>query len=70
LAEFTLTTDCEFINFSKEHFINIPKGEEFDGAEFTWRELITWMFSAPFDPRDDTAYVPMRIPRQVYQRSI
>jgi len=29
-----------------------------EGADFTWRELITWLFSVPFDPRDDSAYVP------------
>lgn len=58
VAEFSLVDDCELVNFSKEHFVNIPEGEEFEGAEFTWRELITWMFSAPFDPRDDTAYIP------------
>jgi hypothetical protein len=58
VAEFHLVDDCEFVNFSKEHFVNIPEGEQFEGPEFTWRELITWMFSAPFDPRDDTAYIP------------
>jgi len=58
VAEFCLVDDCELVNFSKEHFVNIPKGEQFEGPEFTWRELITWMFSAPFDPRDDTAYIP------------
>jgi len=57
-AEFKLGGECTLINFSKIHFINIPAGEEFEGPEFTWRELITWMFSAPFDPRDDTAYIP------------
>lgn len=58
VAEFRLVGDCEFVNFSKVHFINVPADEEFEGSEFTWRELITWMFSAPFDPRDDTAYIP------------
>jgi RES domain-containing protein len=58
VAEFFLIEACEVISFSKEHFVNVPEGEEFDGPEFTWRELITWMFSAPFDPRDDTAYIP------------
>jgi len=56
LAEFVLTASCHCINFSKKHFVNQSGGSE--GAEFTWRELITWMFSAPFDPRDDTAYIP------------
>jgi RES domain-containing protein len=58
VAEFSLVNDSELVNFSKEHFVNIPEGEQFEGPEFTWRELITWMFSAPFDPRDDTAYIP------------
>ena len=58
VAEFVLSEDCEFINFSSKHMVNIPEGEEYEGPEFTWRELITWMFSAPFDPRDDTAYIP------------
>lgn len=58
VAEFVLSADCKFINFSKKHMVNIPEGEEYEGPEFTWRELITWMFSAPFDPRDDTAYIP------------
>lgn len=58
VAEFVLSEDCEFINFSNKHMLNIPEGEEYEGPEFTWRELINWMFSAPFDPRDDTAYIP------------
>jgi len=58
VAEFCLTDDCQFVNFSKEHFVNVLNGEQFEGPEFTWRELITWMFSAPFDPRDDAAYIP------------
>jgi len=58
VAEFILSADCEFINFSKKCMVNIPEGEQYEGPEFTWRELITWMFSAPFDPRDDTAYIP------------
>lgn len=58
VAEFVLSEDCEFINFSNKHMVNIPEGEEYKGSEFTWRELITWMFSAPFDPRDDTTYIP------------
>jgi RES domain-containing protein len=58
VAEFCLIDDCELVNFSHEHFVNLPKGEQFEGPEFTWRELITWLFSTPFDPRDDTAYIP------------
>jgi RES domain-containing protein len=58
VAEFSLVDDCELVNFSTKHFVNIPVGEQFEGPEFTWRELITRMFSVPFDPRDDTAYIP------------
>lgn len=58
VAEFVLSADCKFINFSKKHMVNITEGEKYEGPDFTWRELITWMFSAPFDPRDDTAYIP------------
>lgn len=58
VGEFILPSECEFINFSKKYMVNIPEGEDYQGPEFTWRELITWMFSAPFDPRDDTAYIP------------
>jgi len=58
VAEFVLSKDCKCINFSKKHMVNIPEGDDYEAPEFTWRELITWMFSAPFDPRDDTAYIP------------
>lgn len=58
IAAFKLNKEVRLINFSNEHFVNVPKGKEYEGSEITWRELITWMFSAPFDPRDDTAYVP------------
>lgn len=58
VAEFSLIDDCEFVNFSTEHFLNIPEGKQFKGTEFSWKELIAWMFSSPFDPRDDTAYIP------------
>lgn len=58
VAEFSLVHDCELVNFSNKHHVNIPVGEQFEAPEFTWRELIAWMFSAPFDPRDDTEYVP------------
>lgn len=58
VAEFILSQDCELVNFSRKQFVNIPEGEDFEGPEFTWRELITWFFGAPFDPRDDTAYIP------------
>ena len=58
VAEFSLARDSELVNFSSKHLVNVPEGEEFEGPEFTWREFITWLFGAPFDPRDDTAYIP------------
>lgn len=58
VAEFSLIDDCELVNFSTEHFLHIPEGEQFKGPEFSWNNLIAWMFSSPFDPRDDTAYIP------------
>lgn len=58
VAEFELVNDVRLINFSSSVFQNRLKAKEREGSEFTWRELITWMFSSPFDPRDDTAYVP------------
>jgi RES domain-containing protein len=58
VAEFRLRSDIRLIDFSHKHLANTLEGEVVERAEFTWRELITWMFSAPFDPRDDTVYVP------------
>lgn len=58
VATFELTSDIEVINFSMKYKVNVPKDPDLDAAETTWRELITWMYSAPFDPRDDTSYVP------------
>lgn len=58
VAKFHTTRPLRLANFSTQPGFAqaCPDGSE--GAEFTWRELITWLFSAPFDPRDDTAYVP------------
>ena len=58
IAEFKLTREARLINFSTKYRVNVPEGDEHKAPEFTWRELIAWMFSAPFDPRDDTIYVP------------
>jgi RES domain-containing protein len=55
VAEFALQHDVSVINFSNKVFTGAPAGDA--AAEFTWRELITSMFSMPFDPRDDTAYM-------------
>jgi len=58
VAEFILNRNVSVINFSKKIFTNVPADSKYQAAETTWRELITWMFSYPFDPRDDTAYMP------------
>jgi hypothetical protein len=58
VAEFSLADDCNLVNFSIKHFVNKLESKQFVGSEITWRQFITWMFSAPFDPRDDTAYIP------------
>ena len=60
VAKFSLKRDVELINVSNKVFLNIPSDEEMKGAEFTWREFITYLFSMPFDPRDDTRYIPIQ----------
>lgn len=61
VAEFVLRKDINVINLSDKVFLKDLRkidSEKYEGAEFTWKQLISWMFSVPFDPRDDTAYVP------------
>lgn len=58
VARFNLVEDVKIINFSKRHFYNEPQDAEFRTPNFVWNELITFLFSSPFDPRDDTAYIP------------
>ena len=58
VAAFSLVKEARLMNLSQKHFVNIPAGQEFEGPEITWRDLITWLFSVPFDPRDDAAYIP------------
>jgi RES domain-containing protein len=58
VSEFLLQGSIAVVNFSKIVFTNVPTEQDYVAHETTWRELITWMFSAPFDPRDDTAYTP------------
>jgi hypothetical protein len=57
VAEFALQRAVSAINFSNKVFTSVPTDNDATAAEFTWRELITSMFSMPFDPRDDTAYM-------------
>ncbi len=59
VAEFRLNSDRCVINFRQDHAESVVGDTSPNSrVEFTWRELISWMFRAPFDPRDDTAYVP------------
>ncbi|MBI1911986.1 MAG: RES family NAD+ phosphorylase [Deltaproteobacteria bacterium] len=60
IAKFVLNRTITLINFSSAlslEELNKMNFEKYEGAELTWRELISWLFSAPFDPRDDTAYM-------------
>ena len=58
LAEFRTIRTLKLANFSAQaRYVQAPE-TGMEGADFTWRELITWLFSVPFDPRDDSAYVP------------
>jgi RES domain-containing protein len=58
VGEFHTTRVVKLANFSTQacYHQSIPDGMEL--TEIIWRGLVTWLFSAPFDPRDDTAYVP------------
>lgn len=61
VAEFLLEKNIKVINFSNKFYLKDLLEEDaikYGGAEFTWKQLITWMFSVPFDPRDDSAYIP------------
>ncbi|KKM27404.1 hypothetical protein LCGC14_1575040 [marine sediment metagenome] len=58
VAKFTLKKEISVVNFSNKVFVNAPKDEQYEVMENIWRELITRLFSMPFDPRDDIAYIP------------
>ncbi len=58
LAKFKLQRSVKLINFSKTHFFTQPEGEKFRTPNFIWDELMTHLFSTPFDPRSDTLYIP------------
>lgn len=58
LAQFRTTKVLRLANFTAQSQFAQPCPAGMEGADCTWRELITWLFSVPFDPRDDTAYVP------------
>lgn len=58
VAKFTLKKKISVVNFSNKKFVNAPKDEQYEVMENIWRELITHLFSMPFDPRDDIAYIP------------
>lgn len=58
VAKFTLKKEISVVNFSNKKFVNVPKDKQYEVMENIWRELITHLFSMPFDPRDDIAYIP------------
>jgi RES domain-containing protein len=59
VAEYKLNSARRVIDFRQDRAASVVgHASSKSGGEFTWRELISWMFRAPFDPRDDTAYVP------------
>ena len=60
VAEFYLKKEIKLANFSNKVAINKPSDSMYDGAEWTWSELITYYFSMPIDPRDDISYIPIQ----------
>ncbi len=60
VAEFYLKKEIKLANFSNKVAINKPSDSKYDGAEWTWSELITYYFSMPIDPRDDISYIPIQ----------
>jgi hypothetical protein len=60
VAEYQLIRDIKVINFSNKRFIKKPEDRKYEGVENTWQEIISHMFSMPFDPRDDTGYIPLQ----------
>jgi hypothetical protein len=58
VAEFRATRDLRVANFTRQSQFERSDATRETAAAFTWRELVAWMFASPFDPRDDTAYVP------------
>lgn len=58
VAEFQASRELRIVNITRQERFAQPTPPDLTGAEFTWSQIITWLFSHPFDPRDDTAYVP------------
>ncbi len=64
VAEFALKKKIYVANFSNKVPVNVINNEQhkiveqYENVENIWRELITYLFSMPFDPRDDIAYIP------------
>jgi len=58
VAKFTLKKEASVVNFSNKVFVNVTSDKQYEVLENVWRELITRIFSMPFDPRDDIAYIP------------
>jgi RES domain-containing protein len=57
VAEFAMQREVCVINFSNKVFTNVSSGDDYAAAESTWKEWVSFMFSLPFDPRDETAYM-------------
>ncbi len=55
VAEFRIRHAMEVVNFSRRRFLRRGGAH---AEEAVWKTLISSLFSTPFDPRDDTAYVP------------
>jgi len=56
VGEFRMVHAVEVVNLSRRRFLRpVRAGRD---EEEAWKRLISSLFSTPFDPRDDTAYVP------------
>lgn len=58
VAEFALKKGISVVNFSNKVSRNALKDEQCEVKEGIWRDWISYLFSMPFDPRDDIAYIP------------
>lgn len=69
VAELATTRPLRVVNFSLLPQFVKPVDPNYAAAETTWREMVAWLFSAPFDPRDDTAYVPTQFLAERFKSS-
>lgn len=69
VAKFVLKKELTAVDFSiKKCPSNIESGKNFNSAEYMWKEFITDMFSRPFDPRDDLAYLPSQYFAEMFKK--